>query len=81
MLSRFTIKRAKHYAPNWFNCLTVCLFEQSQASIILKSMGTNAVVKRKDSNCVGIVSYQGEVATVSNLSEYTIPVSLLNLAI
>ena len=24
MLSRFTIKRAKHYAPNWFNRLIVC---------------------------------------------------------
>ena len=25
-LSRFTIKPGKHYAPNWFNCLTVCPF-------------------------------------------------------
>ena len=36
MLSCFTIKRANHYSPNWFNCLIVCLFGQSQASIILK---------------------------------------------
>ena len=26
MLSPFTIKCAKHYVPNWFNCLIVCLF-------------------------------------------------------
>ena len=25
MLSRFTTKGAKHYVPNWFNCLIVCL--------------------------------------------------------
>ena len=32
----------------------------------------NAVMKRKDSNCVGILSDQGEAATASNLSEYAI---------
>ena len=26
MLSRFTIKCMKYYAPNWFNCLIVCPF-------------------------------------------------------
>ena len=26
MLSRFTVKRKKHYAPNWFNYLIVCPF-------------------------------------------------------
>ena len=26
MLSGFTIQRAKHYAPNLFNCLIVCPF-------------------------------------------------------
>ena len=26
MLSCFIIKRAKHYAPNWFNYLIVCSF-------------------------------------------------------
>ena len=29
-------------------------------------------MKRKDSNCVGILSDQGEAATASKLSEYTI---------
>ena len=29
-------------------------------------------MKRKDSNCVGMLSDQGEAATASNLSEYTI---------
>ena len=29
-------------------------------------------MKRKDSNCVGILSDQGEAATASDLSEYTI---------
>ena len=32
----------------------------------------NAVIKRKANNCVGILSYRGEAATASNLSEYTI---------
>ena len=49
------------------------LFGQSRASIILKKWEVNAVTKRKDSNCVGIISDQGEAATASNLSEYTIP--------
>ena len=26
MLSRFTIQYAKHYTPNWFDCLIVCPF-------------------------------------------------------
>ena len=47
------------------------LFEQSQTSIIPKAWEINAVMKRKDSNCVGILSDQGEAATESNLSEYT----------
>ena len=29
-------------------------------------------MKIKDSNCVGIISDQGEAATASNLNEYTI---------
>ena len=29
-------------------------------------------MKRKDSNCIGILSDQGEAATASNVSEYTI---------
>ena len=54
MLSRFTIQRAKYYAPNWFDCLIVCPFWV------------------KSGNCVGILSDQGEAATASNVSEYTI---------
>ena len=39
MLSRSTIKHARHYAPNGFNCLTVCsILGQNQASVILKSV-------------------------------------------
>ena len=67
VLSRFTIKCGKHHAPNRFNCL----IGQSRASIILKRVG-NAVMKIKDSNCVGILFDQGEAATASDLSEYTI---------
>ena len=37
----------------------------------------NAVMKRKDSNCVGIISDQGEAATASNLSEYTMQRAIL----
>ena len=36
------------------------LFGQSRTSIILKSEGINAVVKRQDSNCAGIISDQGK---------------------
>ena len=39
------------------------LFGQSQASSIPTNVGINAVMKRKDSNYVGILSYQGEAAT------------------
>ena len=38
---------------------------QSQASIILKAWEINAVMKRKDTNCVGILSDQGEAAIAS----------------
>ena len=37
-----------------------------------KAWEINALMKRKDSNCVWIISDQGENATASNLSEYTI---------
>ena len=39
-------------------------------------MEINAVMKRKDSNCVGILSDQGEDETASNLSECTITVCI-----
>ena len=39
MFAHFTIKREKHYAPNWFNCLIACPFGQIQASITLISVG------------------------------------------
>ena len=61
MLSRFTIQRAKRYDPNFLNCLIVCPFWASQASIVLKSVGSYAVMKGKDSNCVGILSDRGEL--------------------
>ena len=52
------------------------LFGQGQVSIILKAWEINAVLKRKDSNCIGILFDQGEGATASNLSEYTITVCI-----
>ena len=39
MLSRFTIKRVKYCAPNWLIASLFVLFGQSQARIILKSVG------------------------------------------
>ena len=47
-------------------------YGRSQASIIIKACEINAVMKRKNSNCVGTLSDQMEAATASNLSEYTI---------
>ena len=41
-------------------------FGQSHAGINLKACEINAVMKRKDSNCVGILSDQGKAATASN---------------
>ena len=77
MLSRFTIRRGKHYAPNWFNCLIVCLFWAKSGKYYSKKHGKlmqiNAAINRKDSNCVGILSDKGKAATTSNLSEYTVP--------
>ena len=39
MLSRFTIKRTKHYVPNWFNCLIVCPFRVKLANYYSKKHG------------------------------------------
>ena len=36
-------------------------FGQRQASIILKAWEVNAAIKRKDSNCVGILSDEGKL--------------------
>ena len=72
MLFRFTIKCAKHYTPKWFNCLIVCPLWQSQASIILKACEIYAVMKRKGSSCVGILSDQGEAATASSFGVHAI---------
>ena len=59
-----------------FIVLLFALFGQSQANIILKTFEISAVMKRKNSNCVGILSNQGEAATASNLSEYTIQLAI-----
>ena len=40
--------------------------------LLLKAWKIIAVIKRKDSNCFGILSDPGKAATASNLSEYTI---------
>ena len=37
-----------------------------------KACEINAIMKRKDSNCVGILFDHGEAETASNLIEYTI---------
>ena len=48
MLSRFTIKHAKHYAPNWFNCLIVCPFWAKSGNYYSKeACEINEVMKRK----------------------------------
>ena len=39
MLSRFTIKRGKHYAPNWFSCLIVCYFRAKSGKYCSKKRG------------------------------------------
>ena len=46
------------------------LFGQSRASIILNSVKINAIMTRKNSNCVGILYKQVEAATASNLHHY-----------
>ena len=55
MLSRFTIKCANHYTPNLFNFLIV------RQVLFQKACKINAVMKREDSNCVGILSNQGKL--------------------
>ena len=60
MLSRFTIRCAKHYASNWFNCLS---FLGKVRKVFWKGWEVNAVMKRKDSNWVGVLSDQGKAAT------------------
>ena len=44
--------------------------ERFALSVLYLSL--NAVMKRKDSNCVGILSHEVEAVTASNLSEYTV---------
>ena len=62
MLSRFTIQREKYYTLNWFDCLTVCPFwAKSGKYYSIRVCEVNAVMKRKDSNCVGIFSDQGKL--------------------
>ena len=39
ILSRFTIKCAKHYVPNWFNCLIVYPFGVKSANYYSKKHG------------------------------------------
>ena len=68
MLSCFTIKRAKDYVSNWFNCLIVCSYwVKSGEYYSKKACEFNAVMKRKESNCVGILSDQGKAATALTL--------------
>ena len=41
-------------------------YGKNQASIILKKCKINAVMERKDSNCVGILSDQGKLKLFQN---------------
>ena len=46
ILSPFTIKHAKHYALNWFNCLIVCPFLSKVRQVLfLKAWESNAVME------------------------------------
>ena len=63
MFSSFTIQHAKHYTPNWFNCLSVCPFWAKSNKYYSEKhqWEINAVMKRKSSNCIGILSDQGKL--------------------
>ena len=84
MLSRSIIKRAKHYAPSWFNCLIVCPFWAKSGKYYSKEFETceiNAVTKRKDGK-LALVFYlhgQGKAATASDLSESTVTMHCTNM--
>ena len=39
MLSHFTSRRARHYAPNWFNCPIVCPFRAKSGKYYSKKHG------------------------------------------
>ena len=55
----------------------ICPFRAKSGDCYSEKRGKlNAVTKRNDSNCVGILSDQGEAAAASNLCEYAIPVIL-----
>ena len=47
MLSRFTIKCAKHYAPIWFNCLIVCSFWAKSGKHHSESVGNSCRYEKK----------------------------------
>ena len=55
MLSRFTIKFARQYASNWFNYLVVLSGKVKQL-LFQKEWEINAVLKKRDSNCIGFLS-------------------------
>ena len=56
MVYRFIIKREKYYAPNWFNCLIVCLFWRKSGKCEIL-----AIMKRKGSNYIGNLSDRGKL--------------------
>ena len=57
----------KYYALNWFDCLIVCPFWAKSSKYYSKKRGKLMQLskERKDSNCIGILSDQGEAATAS----------------
>ena len=57
----------------WIGLIASLPFQGKVSQVLfLKAWEINAVTKRNDSNCAGILSDQGEAATASNFSEYTI---------
>ena len=72
MLSRFNIKRAKHYALNYLIFSLFVLFGQSQARVLLpKACEINAVTERRTVIVLGFYLIR-RLATASNLSKYSI---------
>ena len=72
MFSRFTIKCVKHMLETGLITSLFAIFGAKSGRYYSKKCGNLIVLKRKDSNCIGILSDQGRAATASNLSKYTI---------
>ena len=56
MLSRFTSKRARHYALNWFNCLIVCPFRAKSGKYYSRKSG-KLMQLRKEMTAIALGFY------------------------